>query len=357
MRAFLKHLTLVLTSLTLASLCLEVGLRLADRIPVFSFNNLLLERVNRHKNNVVAQYDPLLGWVPVANYSSRVQDRTVTFGDQGVRMNNDKFTPLPTGAIMAVGDSFTAGSEVSDDETWPAHLQQILGRPVVNAASGGWGTDQMIMRAETLLPVLVPKMVIVGVMVDDILRAQFEFRGGAYKPLFVIEDGKLVNKNYPVPKYTGSRYELGLARVILGHSRLVNWTMEAVGYTEWWSKWDITYRWGHHYGDKVTCLLLDRLKKRLDADNASLVLLFEYGSSHLQGWKEPPDHQKNVKDCAHDMSITIVDAWGPLKEMHENDKPTFCALYVQHDGCRVLGHMSSLGNRFVATLIAQALAR
>ena len=336
---------------------IEVGLRLYDGIPVFSFDNLLAQRIDRISQNAHAEYDPLLGWVPVANFSSAQSGRTVTFGDHGARMNQAVIEPVPTGAIMAVGDSFTAGSEVSDDETWPAHLQQLLKEPVVNAASGGWATDQMVLRVETLLPVLTPKTVILGIMVDDILRAQFEFRGGAYKPVFVIENGELVHRNFPVPRYEGNQYETGWLRSILGHLHSVNWTMERVGYTEWWLKWDITYRWAHQYGDKVTCLLLERLKRQLDMENASLVVLFQYGSNHVRGWSEPPDHQQNVEDCAQDLGLTVVDMWDSLKDKQMNDEPRFCTLYVQHDGCRVLGHMSSQGNRYVATQIARALER
>ena len=50
--------------------------------------------------------------------------------------------------ILAVGDSFTFGDEVKDDETWPAHLQQLLGRRVLNAGVSGYGFDQIVLRAE-----------------------------------------------------------------------------------------------------------------------------------------------------------------------------------------------------------------
>jgi hypothetical protein len=41
--------------------------------------------------------------------------------------------------IIAVGDSFVAGSNVSDDQTWPALLSASIGRPIYNLGVGGSG--------------------------------------------------------------------------------------------------------------------------------------------------------------------------------------------------------------------------
>jgi membrane protein implicated in regulation of membrane protease activity len=41
--------------------------------------------------------------------------------------------------IIAVGDSFVAGSNVSDDQTWPALLGTNIGRPIYNLGVGGSG--------------------------------------------------------------------------------------------------------------------------------------------------------------------------------------------------------------------------
>ena len=41
-----------------------------------------------------------------------------------------------------------AGDEVDDREAWPAQLQGLLGRRVVNGGVTGYGLDQMVLRAE-----------------------------------------------------------------------------------------------------------------------------------------------------------------------------------------------------------------
>jgi hypothetical protein len=58
-------------------------------------------------------------------------------GDEGIRMSSHQRTPVEPGAILLVGDSFGAGSEVDDPDSWPAQLERKIGTRVLNAAVGG----------------------------------------------------------------------------------------------------------------------------------------------------------------------------------------------------------------------------
>src|SRR6185312_14962905 len=100
----------------------------------------------------------------------------------GVRMNQAEVRPLPRSAILAVGDSFTFGAEVEDSQSWPAALERIVGTPVVNGGVGGYGSDQIVLRAEQLMAELQPRTVIVSFLDGDILRAGYSLFHGALKP-------------------------------------------------------------------------------------------------------------------------------------------------------------------------------
>lgn len=50
--------------------------------------------------------------------------------------------------ILAVGDSCTWGEDVGDTDTWPAQLQRLTGRRVLNGGVTGFGFDQIVLRTE-----------------------------------------------------------------------------------------------------------------------------------------------------------------------------------------------------------------
>lgn len=358
MRKLLQNGSLTLGSILFCLVALEIVLRLVDSVPLWPPRNLIVEKVDQLKVNLAIDYDPLLGYVLKSNTQSGTGTNTYTFGDYGVRMNSSEIKPLPKNAVLAVGDSFTSGSEVWDAETWPAYLERFLGVPVINAGAGGWGADQITLRAESLIPVLSPSLVIVDFLVDDIERAEYEFHGGVNKPYFLVKDGELIHMNYPVPPYRGTRHEMGRLRSVLGYSYLVSWVMDRIGQGEWWWRnWSNFYKKVDNDGAEVSCLLLERLKKQTDAHGIPLVLVIQYGAPHLKGWSEPSDHEKTVRDCAEKLGITVVDFWEPLKQIYDSDPRRICALYVnQDDRCEVLGHMSPEGNELTARLIAEALS-
>jgi|TARA_B110000438_G_scaffold284950_1_gene314521 hypothetical protein len=60
--------------------------------------------------------------------------------DNNLIFNNDK-------KILAVGDSYTFGDQVSNNETWPSCLEKNTKIQVDNAGVSGYGTSQAIRRA------------------------------------------------------------------------------------------------------------------------------------------------------------------------------------------------------------------
>ena len=101
-----------------------------------------------------------------------------------------------------MGDSFTYGDEVRDEEAWPAQLQRITGRRVLNGGVTGYGFDQIVLRAEQLVDVHKPSVVIVGFIADDIRRTEMCRMWWRDKPWFAIEGDELVLKGVPVPHRT-----------------------------------------------------------------------------------------------------------------------------------------------------------
>jgi hypothetical protein len=357
MPSLLKNMLLMLCSVAACLLLLEVGLRFVNGLPVIPDRNLIQERA--HISDVdhlaAAEYDPVLGWVqrPNLRIESDRADGSFTTGEYGIRMNQPEILPIPHNSILAVGDSFTAGSEVGDVQAWPAQLEREIGEPVINAAVGGWGTDQIVMRVEQLIPKLTPRTIIVSFLADDTLRDAYRVFGGLDKPYYEINDGSLVPMNQPVPRAAGPTSSLGLARKMLGYSYLADYTMSRLGIESWFeiaaqAKVPIDYV-------AVSCLLLERLKRETDSKGIRLIFLMQWGGGELSQWDFRPNFGADVLDCARKMSIQTVDSWDLLKAVKSEGEDKLKELYHTVQGGTVYTHMSSVGNKFIADLAARAV--
>jgi lysophospholipase L1-like esterase len=144
-------------------------------------------------------HDSLLGHAPNPGFRTPGFANTFhTIDADGLRFGGER-PASSEGAILAVGDSFTYGDEVNDDETWPAQLQRLTGRPVLNGGVTGYGFDQIVLRAERLTAQHKPSILIVSFIQHDVWRVSMRRLWGRDKPWFEIANGQLVLKGVPVP--------------------------------------------------------------------------------------------------------------------------------------------------------------
>jgi hypothetical protein len=344
---------LLLTSLTLSLLACEFTVRAWDGMPLWPPRDMIGYRASfLTPQRLSGEYDPLLGWRQRSN--TRVPEFDLTTGDLGVRMNSDAESrrPLALGAVVAVGDSFTAGSEVGDAETWPAQLERLVGRPVINAAVGGYGTDQMILRAESLMPVLRPSAVVVGILDDDINRAGYRVYGGAPKPWFELAGGRLIHHNDPVPPPSAADSQ----RVPrwLAYSYLAVWATERAGYGNIWHSQGFVP--AKNDAVAVTCALLERLKRSTDAARVPVYVVMIHGGLDRMGTMDVATEKPApiaVSACAARLGIATIDLMHDLVDLARNDPAAYRGLYHRYEGRPgVYGHLTVAGNAFVAERIA-----
>jgi len=149
------------------------------------------------------QHDPLLGWVPLANYHSG----RVSINAAGIRGTTDYLIEKPAGVfrIAVFGDSFAFGEGVSDDQTFASLLEEShRALQVLNFAVPGYGTDQMYLRYQQSGIQYRPDLVLQMIFVQDIHRDLLTFRDYG-KPIFRLRDGTLVLENTPVPDLERTR--------------------------------------------------------------------------------------------------------------------------------------------------------
>jgi hypothetical protein len=108
--------------------------------------------------------------------------------------------PVGTLRVLTFGDSFTFGEEVSDNETFSYYLEKLLpGSEVINFGIHGYGHDQMLLYLREEGIKYHPDIVILGFVGEDMERNMTSFRDYA-KPRFVLDGGRLVLTNTPVPR-------------------------------------------------------------------------------------------------------------------------------------------------------------
>jgi hypothetical protein len=150
------------------------------------------------------RYDPSKGWIPKANLKDVkvFNQKILNTNSKGFRGKRDfpYIKNKETLRILILGDSFTFGDEVSDDETYSYYLQEMLPHTeVINMGVHGYGHDQMLILLKEEGVKYHPDIVILGFLPLDMSRNLLEFRDFA-KPRFVLERGELKLTGTPVPR-------------------------------------------------------------------------------------------------------------------------------------------------------------
>lgn len=333
----LSLVALALASMLLTLLVFELGLRLASGRP-FATNHLVREMRQNWRNNWIVQHDPELGWIPRPGTSDSSNEWrvTITIGDDGIRKNGAA-PPGERPCILAVGDSFTFGDKVGDEQTWPALLERQGSGQVLNAGVSAYGLDQTVLRAEQLARKYHPDLLIVSFIGDDVTRIRFAQRGGAFKPYFEVEHGALVLRNVPVPAPVDS---IDLFRRTFGYSHFVDWVMRRVAPMYWLA--GPSEELSQDDGLRVACLLMGRLEA-LSRDVPTRVLVV------AQARYNDPDLPltTSVLGCASANRLETLDLVSALQEEAARSRESYDSLWG--------GHMTPAGNRFIAERIHAAI--
>ena len=144
-------------------------------------------------------FDPWIGWKmpPEALLPETTEDYSVTYRSnrQGFRSRREFEVESGVRRIVFLGDSFTFGSGVEEDETFAALLEARLGGArSYNLGIGGFGIDQMWRTLVHYGLPLEPDLVILAFIRNDLDRSLSAYRLGhawLQKPTYRLVDGRL----------------------------------------------------------------------------------------------------------------------------------------------------------------------
>lgn len=160
--------------------------------------------------------DPVLGFVPKPGFVSA----KATHDAEGFRVipNDPGGRQAP---ILTTGDSFAYGDEVGDGETWPAYLQELARRRVINAGVPAYGLDQIVLRTERLASSMRPAIIVMSFIADDVHRIEMSRLWGHEKSYLELVGTALELRRVPVPANPAPGSKVSLWHRVLGWSYLL----------------------------------------------------------------------------------------------------------------------------------------
>ena len=259
----------------------------------------------------------------------------------------------PPGAfrVVAVGDSFTYGAEVGDDETYPRRLEtHLAGGEVLNMGVRAYGVDQIASKYLKYGRAYRPDLLIVGIWTLDYLRTPLTFYRFA-KPLYVLdrETRALTVTRTPIPPpeevYRTLRKELApfsYTHAFLRHGYRLTLGKEPdveMYYRTW---------------DPLIGAILRRLVEAARADGTPvLFLVIEHGLVFTSDatLRDRCCERKHLLDLLRGLSVDTIDLAEALAAKHSRGA-VHDQMYIHHRGVPS-GHFTPAGNEAVAQLIAQ----
>lgn len=346
---FYKFLVPVLS--TLATLLLvEIVVRIDDS--EYAFHNFLQHQRTLFRSAYPAAYHPQYGWFPEPDFDSteNVWGTRVSIDSDGLRVNGPDSAGLE-GTIVAVGDSYTFGDEVNNEETWPAYLQVLTGKHVVNGGVFGYGIDQTVLRGRDLVHAYAPEAVVLSFVADDIRRTEMSERNSVAKPWFDIVENRMILHNSPVPKPEPEKTLSEMALVerlknLAAYSYFVHDFMSEYFPHVWLQKkWAIVK--AHENGLAVSCRLLQEFESFTAARGIALYLLVQYGDREPYDPEVTGELDRLLACAVLSPGTTVLDLRKTLLAIRATDPARYASLFR--------GHMTPRGNELVATRLAAAM--
>ncbi len=182
---------------------------LAVAVPLYlhwrSSRPIYLQEPGHEKTGHRYLHDPHLGWRNIPGWSATTNGKKLTINSRGLR-DREYALAKPAGVkrILVLGDSYTWGYGVADEEIYTEVLERSLAKrgarvQVINSGVSGWGTDQEYLFLEREGIKYQPDLVVLALfIINDPENSASSRQYGLAKPLFT--DTALTLSNVPVPR-------------------------------------------------------------------------------------------------------------------------------------------------------------
>lgn len=331
---------------------MRVAIALGDGVPDATTESLENEWkwADEHLAAGTAVFDSTLAYDPQFGWRSRANLDTEQLGtnSEGWRGRTEHSQPKPPGVrrLLLVGDSYTFGAGVADEEAFAHVLGELLGSEweVVNISAPGWGTDQQILAFEEAGLACDPDMVVLGFFVRDYSRNLLSFRQ-YFKPRFELEgEGlRLVGGSVPTPESVFDEY-VGGERQVGGSWYRSRFIDKSIGS---WRKFRDRNIHGDALGWELVARMMDRFHKRTRAEGIDALWMVIPTDETVAGTADRYITLAGLcEDQAEALDLEFLRLTPEIIEhdrLHPND--------LAHRPAELGGHFSPAGHRLVAEQI------
>ena len=315
-------------------------------------------------------YDAQLGWRLKPYWSGKHHHHDY---DVVYNINSNGFrgadVSVDTEEYAVVGDSFSFGLGVKDDETFTALLNADGDQKnhFYNYSVPGYSTDQQLLLVNKLRDEISKKIILVVYLGNDIFdnMRDYPLQAEHGKPYFKLNNNNLQLKNTPVPhaaKSAAAQKE-SISSIVLGKEN------RGDVFSNWLAQLEISHRTG--FFQKKTVLtdevmesrfsgslnlfiaLVHKIEKLAEKNEGQLIVLLLPGRSYVE---QPASlsaqyqeyFRKHIKASLDpSSSIKVMDMAMHLRELHAKGVRY---LYYPNEG-----HLTPSGHRYVADYLEESL--
>ncbi len=314
-------------------------------------------------------YDAQLGWKLKPLWSGKHHhydyDAAYTVNREGFRGTDAQPQDVD---YAIIGDSFSFGLGVNDDETFTALLNSNseVGRVFRNYSVPGYSTDQQLLLLHRLKDAIRSEVILVVYLGNDIFdnMRDYPLQAEHAKPYFKLDSGKLALHNTPVPlapKPALARKD-SVSSIVLGETR------SSHAFSDWLAGLEISRRLGlfqknvrlsdeamaQRFSDSLELFsrLVLEIDKIVTENNARLNVVLLPGRSYVE---QPASLSAQYQEYfrRYTMSffatsnIQLMDLASHLRDLHDNGEKN---MYYPNEG-----HLTPLGHQHVAQYLAEKI--
>lgn len=349
------------------SLAISLGISLLVAEWVLSYQRQSVESSEYMEPGMIV-YDAQLGWKLKPYWSGKHHhydyDVEYNINREGFR---DDDTAIKKGSISVVGDSFSFGLGVNDQETFVSILNKKHNKKFYNLSVPGYSTDQQLLlinRHRNDIGEHVLLVVYLGNDIFDNMRS-YPLQADHGKPFFRLTDDMLRLENTPVPlqaKPAAVKTE-SISSIVLGDgdkgNNLFGWLADS----------EISRRLGLFHDDiflsdekmqsrfeaslQLFYKLILEMKDIIEKNNGQLRVVLLPGRSYVE---QPGSFSAQFQDyfrknimssLSAGPSIEVLDLAAHLREL---DSDGVNQLYYPNEG-----HLTPLGHQYVADYLIEKI--